>query len=928
MIFNISRWQNILFPASRGGKIIWFFIFSFLLLWSDGGANTILFQDNFQNGDFNKFTVEGDWQVVQEGENFFLRGASHSFATAGQSFYRNYSFEAKVRLTSQNSATFFNFRAACERYGIGIATGGLSMLKTQPCDTHTELLYDSNSIEVGKWYTVRIVGKENNIKVFVNDDIKFDYTDNNPVLTGSIGFETLDEQSVDFDDVVVSTDELSGDFHWTSTGGPLGGIGYDVRINHKESNILYFTDINAGVLKSINKGITWSPYNDGITVKGGTTGDTTPIFSLTIDPNNPNILWAGTNAQGANYGIFKSIDAGSTWALRTNGLSLSGENGLVFRGFTIQEGDSNIVYAQAEVPTDIDGKEFNRVKGRVYKTNDGGGTWDLIWEGNNLARYLIIDPTDNNTLYLSTGIFDREAYNSDCANGSFGGVGVLKSIDAGQTWFPVNNGLTDLYVGTLRMHPSNPQILFAGTGNNACSNGYLNSGLFKTVDGGVNWSKVIAYDCISAVNFSTSAPNILYAGSISGFYESTDCGTIWVRHSTPNGYGPKGVVAGFPIDVTIDPQSPNTLYVNNYGGGVFRSIDGAKTWESWSKGYTGANISDVAIAGASTVYSTARSGPFISSNFGDDWIGIANGDATFTEWTAVAANGKNPHVVLISEAHQGTILRSTDCGKHFDEVLRHPLADAGDPNKRQGFKTIDFSTSNPDIAYSGLAKAPGLLANSSPMGTVLYKSIDSGRSFFPLPSILDGKNVNQLVIDYNNPDVLFAATTNGVYKSDDGASSWIFCHTLGNRNIESLDVSPHDTGIIVAGEVFGGIWISQDGGLSWSGPNNEGFGSPNPYISALTFDPTDSNTVFAGALYSGIYKSENKGVTWAPFPDWKMSGLTNKAVTDIAIGDDVIYAGTQEGGVFRYARGPLNTIAPTCGARFPWAMFFPALQEK
>ena len=137
--------------------------------------------------------------------------------------------------------------------------------------------------------------------------------------------------------------------------------------------------------------------------------------------------------------------------------------------FTIQKGNSNIVYAQSEVVTSKQGREFAMVKGRGYKTTDGGESWQLIWEGDNLARYLIIDPANSEVLYMSSGIFDREAYNSDCKNNSSGGVGVLKSIDGGETWSSINNGLTDLYVGSLRMHPSNSKILFAATGNNACS---------------------------------------------------------------------------------------------------------------------------------------------------------------------------------------------------------------------------------------------------------------------------------------------------------------------------------------------------------------------------------------------------------------------------------------------------------------------------
>jgi len=67
-------------------------------------------------------------------------------------------------------------------------------------------------------------------------------------------------------------------------------------------------------------------------------------------------------------------------------------------------------------------------------------------------------------------------------------------------------------------------------------------------------------------------------------------------------------------------------------------------------------------------------------------------------------------------------------------------------------------------------------------------------------------------------------------------------------------------------------------------------------------DPGNPNTIFAGDLYSGVYQSLDQGNTWSPYPDWKMSGLTIRAVKDLAISAKVMYAATQGGGVFRFDR--------------------------
>src|SRR5208283_5996364 len=106
--------------------------------------------------------------------------------------------------------------------------------------------------------------------------------------------------------LIVSDKTAWAQTSWVSTGGPLGGLGYDVRIDPNNSNNMFVTDNWAGVIKSQNAGQSWFQSNSGITVKGGTSGDAINIFSLTIDQNNSNIIWAGTQGESPAFGIFKS----------------------------------------------------------------------------------------------------------------------------------------------------------------------------------------------------------------------------------------------------------------------------------------------------------------------------------------------------------------------------------------------------------------------------------------------------------------------------------------------------------------------------------------------------------------------------------------------------------------------------------------------
>lgn len=186
------------------------------------------------------------------------------------------------------------------------------------------------------------------------------------------------------------------------------------------------------------------------------------------------------------------------------------------------------------------------VAGVVYKTTNGGANWQAIWRGDSLARYIWIDPRDTNVLYVSTGIFDREAANSDPLQGVPGGEGVLKSTDGGRTWANINNGLHNLYVGSLFMHPTDPDILLAGAGNNQYNDG---AGVYLTEDGGVTWKQTLSDVMqITSVEISTSDPEIAYAASRFYVYRSVNGGHSWTPVTSGYTWGAPGAQTGFPID--------------------------------------------------------------------------------------------------------------------------------------------------------------------------------------------------------------------------------------------------------------------------------------------------------------------------------------------------------------------------------------------
>jgi hypothetical protein len=264
-------------------------------------------------------------------------------------------------------------------------------------------------------------------------------------------------------------------------------------------------------------------------------------------------------------------------------------------------------------------------------------------------------------------------------------------------------------------------------------------------------------------------------------------------------------------------------------------------------------------------------------------------------------------VVVIADEHQGVLLRSADGGGSFAIVYRDPSADASMPTSREGFKALAFAPSQPSVVYAGVAKDRSTIDTSVPIGSVFYRSTDSGQTFAVASADLDGSNVHRFAVDRTHANLIYAATSRGLYKSIDSGTTWTVLGLAG-QNVVAVAVSPSDPNAIVASVKNVGIFASADGGASWpGGPFNTGFTNPNPAVLTLVFDSAAS-VLYAGDLYSGVYRSADVGRSWAGFPDAPMTGLQMRAVKDLALAGGVLYAATQGGGVFRYG-GP--SIVPT-----------------
>jgi photosystem II stability/assembly factor-like uncharacterized protein len=697
---------------------------------------------------------------------------------------------------------------------------------------------------------------------------------------------------------------------WVRLGGPIGGLGYDIRMRPDNPDIMYVSDAWAGVHKSTDGGLTWFTLNEGIDVHTGPSGDAIPVFCLTIDPNNYDIIWIGLQELG---GVYRSTDGGQSWERRTQGIVE--QEGFTIRGVAIEPGNSDVVYVAGEISSwrwngkPFWGREFDRTRGVVYKSMDGGGHWKAAWRGDSLARYIWINPSDHNIVYVSTGIFDRESANSDPETNTAGGEGVLKSTDGGETWTNINNGLGNLYVGSLFMHPQNSNILLAATGNNAYRAG---GGVYLTTDGGESWKHVTG-EHVTSVEFALGDPNIAYAAGDGQFYRSEDGGKTWKSFVSQRGWGwgPEGIRPGFPIDFQVDPRDPYRIFVNNYGGGNFLSEDGGETWVSASVGYTGADLRDVFVfpTNPAFVLVNGRSGPFLSRDGGVNWQGINPLDVReIAEGARVTVDPSDPEHILLSSAHWGWTYESTNGGSGWylstdygDELQNLPEPDTS--KKFQGFQAITFAPSDPKIVYGGFAiwrcatSAETELCPSKTIVSVLI-SEDGGHGWTRLNGTpLDGLSVSEIVVHPANADTAWAATVEGgIFRTEDRGQTWTTVNKgLGSLKVMDLAGDPSNPNILYAGTVNRGVFKSEDTGGTWKAVS-AGMDSNEPIL-ALVVDPLRPHVIYAGSNRSGVFISEDGGSRWRLIND----GLRTRAITTLSISADgeTLYAGTTGEGVFR-----------------------------
>jgi photosystem II stability/assembly factor-like uncharacterized protein len=412
------------------------------------------------------------------------------------------------------------------------------------------------------------------------------------------------------------------------------------------------------------------------------------------------------------------------------------------------------VLAVTGVPGDPYVFYYGGVAGGVWKTTDAGITWTPLTDHTTIASIgaIAVAPSNHNILYVGTG----EA--APRGNITYGD-GVFKSVDAGKTWQSL--GLTDTrQIGAIVVDPKDSNIvLVAALGHAFGPN--AERGLYRTTDGGKSWKRVLSGgDTAGAIDVTFDPHNskIVYAslwqavrqpwnfssgGPGSGLYRSTDNGVTWTKLSG-NGL-PKGILGR--IDISVSGADSKRIYamIEAEDGGLYRSDDSGTHWSrinddgrlrqrAWyfSKIYADPKRADTVYALNTGMFRSTNGGKtfeLVSARHGDHhglWIDPTNPDR------------------LINGSDGGAIV-STDGGKTWTQ------SDDNQPTAQ--FYHVSVDNSFPYRVY-------GAQQDNSNVGVASYDDFGAidGKDWF----IAGGGECGFVIADPRDPDIIYSDSENGI----------------------------------------------------------------------------------------------------------------------------------------------------------------------
>ncbi|HEU4988574.1 MAG TPA: glycosyl hydrolase, partial [Gemmatimonadaceae bacterium] len=368
-------------------------------------------------------------------------------------------------------------------------------------------------------------------------------------------------------------------------------------------------------------------------------------------PGNPSTFFFGA----VNGGVWKTVDAGQSWEPSWNGPDVG-----TIGALAIAPSDPNVIYAGTGEPdprTDIASGDG------VYRSTDGGRTWANIGlkDARQIAR-IVIDPRDPDVALVAA---EGDAFKPSSERG------VYRTTDGGKTWTRVlyvndSTGAVDV-----AMDPTNPRILFAAMWQVrrtpwSLTDGGAGSGMYRSADGGVTWTRVEGHGLPEGIWGRTSLSigadgQHVYAlinAHQAGLYRSDDGGGRW---KLVNGDQNITQRPWYYFQVKADPQDPNTIYLLNFL--MYRSVDGGATIERLTPPHEDNHAIWIDPTAPNRLIEGNDGGASVSLDGGRHWSTESN------EPTAqiyhVATDDQTPYRVYGAQQDRGTysIASATDHGQ-------------------------------------------------------------------------------------------------------------------------------------------------------------------------------------------------------------------------------------------------------------------------
>ena len=634
----------------------------------------------------------------------------------------------------------------------------------------------------------------------------------------------------------------------------------DLAVNPKNNSEYYVASASGGVWKTENAGITFSPIFDGQV--------SFSIGCVTIDPNNPNVVWVGTGENnnqrvvGYGDGVYKSEDGGKNW--KNAGLTKSEHIGMI----VVDPNNSDIVFVAAYGPLWSSGGERG-----IYKTTDGGKTWkDVLTVSENTGfNEIHMDPRNSNVLYAAAHQRQRKVF-------TYIGGGpesaLYKSTDGGITWNKIMKGLpenVDLGRIALAISPVNPDHIFAMVETSDDK-----GGLYASADRGASWEK--------RGNYFTSGN---YYQEI--FCDPKDVDKIFAMNTylqvsedggkSFHNLGEKSKHVDNHV-IWIDPANTWHMLVG-CDGGLYESYDAAKNW-NFKANIPVTQFYKVSLdnsfpfyyvyGGTQDNFSLGGPSRTISGNgiVNSDWFITNGGDGFESQADYVDSN------IVYAESQYGGLVRFD---KKSGEILEiRPIEAAGEQPYRWNWDApLLISQHDHKRLYFASNK--------------VFRTNDQGNTWQVIsPDLSRGLDRNKL-------------TVMGKVWSVDAVAKNGSTDKYGQ--VTTIAESPLDENILYAGTDDGLIQVTTDGGKNWIKIDNIPGVPERTYINEVIASSHNKNVAYAainhhryGNFKPYLFKTSDAGKTWTAIQNNLPERGTVYCVAEDPKNASLLFAGTEFGVFF------------------------------